>query len=617
MRLRDGGGIVRLGRKNLLYSMALAGIMMLFLVGYFIYMLPSLYVEHVMEQNLKSIYEQHRAYMETGSYDDVRVRNSTACFSVEIPLEGNCMLVAGKAFSVEIILKDRRIAEILDSCRQKLEAGGILNKEETADDISAEGVGEPKVTDSLTDGKSKATDGLVDGEPEATDSLADGKSKVTGSLTDGEPEATDGLADGETAEWEAALADEMEALGEILKEAVSEADSFPVEIRLLSTNGIEEDFFNESMKVHTYSDNFVIMESSVEDAHNRYANYIAMEQTKDSIVLSCLPVVAPDVDEIRPVVLQSLPMLGAVIVLLVLLFSQMYSRGIVGPILRLARHAEEMEYAQDFAVGRMSEEWPDRRDEVRELADTLDDFYQQIKESYQKLEEKNRELEEENRRQEIFLRASSHQLKTPIAAALLLVEGMMNEIGRYRETRVYLPKVKEQLLSMRKMVEEILYLNHCAENRKMQQMDVGGLLAQRLKSYQVELADRGILTTVSGAESLSLYTDEMMITQILDNLLSNAVKYTPQDGYIEIELKEWNEKGKPEIRIKNSGTPIDGDMLPHIFEPFVTGGNEGASSLDSHGLGLYIASYYAKKLGITISVGNGKDCVIAALVFSE
>lgn len=582
--LWDGGGIVRLGRKNLLYSMALAGIMMLFLVGYFIYMLPSLYVEHVMEQNLKSIYEQHRAYMETGSYDDVRVRNSTACFSVEIPLEGDCMLVAGKVFSAEIILKDRRIAEILDSCRQKLEAGGILSREETDGDVPGEGAGEAKAADSLADG---------------------------------EPEATESLAVGEPAEWEAELADEVEALAEILREAVSDAGSFPVEIRLLSTNGIEEDFFNESMKVHTYSDSLIIMESSVEDAHNRYANYIAMEQTKDSIVLSCLPVVAPDVDEIRPVVLQSLPMLGAVIVLLVLLFSQMYSRGIVGPILRLARHAEEMEYAQDFAVGRMSEEWPDRRDEVRELADTLDDFYQQIKESYQKLEEKNRELEEENRRQEIFLRASSHQLKTPITAALLLVEGMMNEIGRYRETRVYLPKVKEQLLSMRKMVEEILYLNHCAEDRKMQQVDVGGLLAQRLKSYQVELADRGILTAVSGAESMSLYTDEMMITQILDNLLSNAVKYTPQDGYIEIELKERNEKGRPEIRIKNSGMPIDGDLLPHIFEPFVTGRNEGASSLDIHGLGLYIASYYAKKLDITISVGNGKDCVIAVLVFPE
>ena len=36
---------MRLGRKNLLYSMALAGILLLFLVGYFICMLPSLYVD--------------------------------------------------------------------------------------------------------------------------------------------------------------------------------------------------------------------------------------------------------------------------------------------------------------------------------------------------------------------------------------------------------------------------------------------------------------------------------------------------------------------------------------------------------------------------------------------
>ena len=287
---------MRLGRKNLLYSMALAGVMMLFLVGYFIYMLPSLYVDHMMEQNLRSVYEQHRAYMESGSYDGVRVRNATACFSVEIPVEGDSVLVTGKAFSAEIALKDKRIAEILDSCREKLEAGEIL------------------------------------GEPDA--GMQDGSG--------GEREAADSPAKADQGAWRLDLADEAKALEEILKEAVSDAGSFPVEVRLLSNNGIEEEFFNESIKVHIYSGDLVIMESSVEDAHNRYANYIAMEQTENSTVLSYLPVVAPDVEEIRPVVLQSLPMLGAVIVLLVLLFSQMYSRGIVGPILRLARHAEEM-----------------------------------------------------------------------------------------------------------------------------------------------------------------------------------------------------------------------------------------------------------------------------------
>ena len=93
---------MRLGRKNLLYSMALAGILLLFLVGYFICMLPSLYVDYMMGQYLKSIRAQHKAYMEQGTYEGVRVRNSTACISVEIPAQGDWLLITGKSFSAEI-----------------------------------------------------------------------------------------------------------------------------------------------------------------------------------------------------------------------------------------------------------------------------------------------------------------------------------------------------------------------------------------------------------------------------------------------------------------------------------------------------------------------------------
>ena len=83
-------------------------------------MLPSLYVDHVMEQNLESIREQHRAYVETGSYQGVRVKNVTACFSMEIPDEGNLIRVTGKTFSAEILLRERRLQEILQRCRDIL-----------------------------------------------------------------------------------------------------------------------------------------------------------------------------------------------------------------------------------------------------------------------------------------------------------------------------------------------------------------------------------------------------------------------------------------------------------------------------------------------------------------
>ncbi len=532
---------MRLGRKNLFYSMALAGIMLIFLVGYFIYMLPSLYVDYVMEENLKSIRRQHEAYVEQGSYEGVSVRNSTACISLEIPLEEDYVLVTGKAFSAEISFHDERMNQILDRCRELL-------------------------------------------------FLAD-------------------------AEEDGDLREEMGRFGDILEEVVQEDSSLPVSLNFRYLQDMEEEFYNESVKIHTYSDNLFITELSVEDASNRYTNYIAFEKTEERMIMSVLPVVAPDVDEIRPVVLQSLPMLGAVIFLLVLLSSRLYSKGIVSPVMELVRHTEEMKYDRNFSVRRLSEKRPDTGDEIQELADTLDDLYQQIKEGYCQLEEKNRELAEENRRQEIFLRASSHQLKTPIAAALLLVDGMLNEIGRYKDTKVYLPRVKEQLLSMRKMVEDILYLNHCAEDMRIRQTDVGTLLEERLRSCQVALADKGIAVDVPENMVFAAKTDEMIISQILDNLLSNAVRYTPEGGHIRIAYLEAGGCGR-RILIENFGVTIPEELAPHILEPFVSGSHQADSSgMRSHGLGLYIASYYAKKLGILLEVRNGEDSVAAELTF--
>lgn len=533
---------MKLGRKNLAYSMTLAGVMLLFLVGYFIYMLPSLYVDHRMEENLRSIREQHSSYVKDHSYENVRVRNSTACYSLEIPKEGNRILIAGKAFSAELIIKDERIYEILERCREKL-AFSVGNLEE-------EGAGAKLQEDFSID-----------------------------------------------------LEEEAEAIAEIFQETAEDAD-LPVEVKLLYHQGIEDGFFGESVRWHYYSGNLMIMEASISDADNHYTNYVAVEQTDKSLILSYLPVITPGMDEIRPVVLQSLPMLGAVVWLLVLLFSQLYSKGIVNPLETLVRHTKEMKASGDFSVERLSGGWPDRKDEIGELAETLDNFYLQIRDSY-------RELEEENKRQEVFLRASSHQLKTPIAAALLLVDGMINEVGRYKDTRCYLPKVKQQLLSMRKMVEDILYLNHCAENISFKQVDVGKLLEERTLACRIVLADRKLRADYEKNSGLTAYTDELMLQQIVDNLLSNSIRYTPEGGHIRISLQE----GK-RVRIENYGVRIPEELLPHVMEPFVSSSHERDSSgACSHGLGLYIASYYAKKLGILLTVSNGKDSVAAELTF--
>ncbi len=538
---------MKLARRNLVYSMVLSGILLLLLVGYFIYMLPSLYVDYRMQENLRAIREQHEAYVRDRSYENVQVKNSMACYSVELPKKGDRIRITGKAFSVEIVIRDDRLKEILERCREKLRFDDGFREEEGAGGEPQEGVYEAVAED---------------------------------------------------------ISAELEELGEILWETAGEGEALPVELEFVYVQDIGEVYFGESVRQHYDSGGPLIIEAGISDADNHYTNYIALEQTQESLILSYLPVVTPEMDEIRPVVLQSLPMLGAVILLLSLLFSQAYSKGIVTPVEKLVKHAREMKVSGDLPPERLFQGRFGRKDEIGELAETLDDFYLQIRKSY-------RELEEENRRQEIFLRASSHQLKTPIAAALLLVEGMMNRIGRYGDTKKYLPEVKRELLSMRKMVEDILYLNRCADHIQLSLVNVGRLLEERLMAYQVVLTDKRIKVAFQRDEELTAYTDEALLLQIVDNLLSNGARYTPRGGRIQISLKDGRR-----VRIENFGVRIPEELLPHILEPFVSGSHEREGDAGrSHGLGLYIASYYARKLDIFLSVSNGEDSVAAELLF--
>lgn len=490
-------------RKNLSYSLLLAGSLLLFLICYFIYMIPSLYVDHLMDDNLNSVRIQHRTYVETGSYETIRVKNPTACFSVRIPDQGNSLFLSGKAFSVQITLTDPAMQEKFHQYQ-----AFFANMQS---DIP-----------SLEEGSTAEADRFF-------------------------------------REWETLFENAMSG------SSFSDSIRLPVEITFLETQDLDTEYKNEYYRYHPISEKLIILEAGVEDESNSYTNYMAIEKTDDALIVTLLPVVTPDIREIRPVVLKSLPVLAAVILLLVLLFSLIYSRGIVAPAQRL------------------------------------------IAQSYQELEQKNEALEAENKRQEIFLRASSHQLKTPISAALLLVDGMIGKVGKYRDIPFYLPKVKEHLLSMRKMTEDILALNRLKNQLQIQPLNLDALLDSRFLTCQAIISDKHLSVIRKPGSGGLVSTDERAAALILDNLLSNAVTCTPAGGKIEIRTSPGV------IQIQNYGIRIPEDLLPHIFEPFVSGKHNS----QSHGLGLYIASYYAPMANISLSVTNEGESVLATVSFSR
>lgn len=486
----------RLGQKNMLYSLLLAGVMMLLLISYFIWMLPSLYVSYTEEQNLQAIKKQHQTFIKTGTYSHVSVKNPSACFSIKIPFEKNEIEIVSKIVSLKITTSDPQIKALLKDIQ------AFVRMMDTDQFLSQESI-EPKQI----------------------------HSNITEKLE----------------EWQ-----------QQVKQIAKKQSQFPIQIETVIQKGYEGLYGKESFQIHVGPGQAVILESNIFDGNNLYTNYMAVERLADGMVFSELPVITPQMEEIRPIVLQSVPMLCAVIIMLVLVFSQLYSNGIVHPV-------------------------------------------------YKKMQDVNRSLIEENERQEMFLRASSHQLKTPITASLLLLDGMIGQVGKYRDRDKYLPKVKEQLLSMRHMVEEILSLNQSHEKTGKKRMILSELVQRQIDSYRVPITEKKLTVSVEGDLTAYVIADANILSKIIDNLLSNAVAYTPLGQNICIILTESS------MIIRNQGVTIQNDILPHIFEPFVRGEHEIAS----HGLGLYIAAYYAKMIGAALKIRNQENEVEAVLELSS
>lgn len=521
-----------LSRKTLLYSTVLALLMVVFVVGYFAVMLPSLYVDYVERSNLASVIEIQKGYTQNRTYDGLSVRNPTAVYSFELPDEGDELFVTGKFFTLKATVRDEELRSLLERLRGLLR--GVSSGEISAD---AEYFRE----DMLEEG------GAL---------WAQIKEKLTGE------------------DWI--------------------PETYPVAVQVETKTG--GDAFGQAYwKLHQMED-MLVYEAGISDEEYGYTTYIAAGRGESAYIFTVLPAMTPRMDELMPVVAESLPMIIAVVFFMVLLCSRFFSGKIVNPVIRLAGYAQTVGLADSFEEDAFC---LDTDDEIGALGRSLQELYQKLHDSYAQLEEKNRLLEEENERKEVFLRASSHQLKTPIAAALLLVEGMINEVGKYKDAKAYLPEVKKQLLSMRKLVEDILHLDDHAAHEEREAVAVETLGEELVRAYAVQIEAKGLRVSVTGSGVFT--ADREMLRTVTDNLLSNAVQYTPDGEQIEITA------GKDSLRIRNYGVTIDEKLLPNIYEPFVS----SDSRTKGKGLGLYVAAYYGRLMGCRLNVQNMGNSVCA------
>ncbi|HEX9318910.1 MAG TPA: HAMP domain-containing sensor histidine kinase, partial [Nitrososphaeraceae archaeon] len=109
------------------------------------------------------------------------------------------------------------------------------------------------------------------------------------------------------------------------------------------------------------------------------------------------------------------------------------------------------------------------------------------------------------------------------------------------------------------------------------------------------------------AKDLSIGADRERISQVMHNLVSNAIKFTSK-GTITVTAEEYN--GDVLVRVRDTGTGIDPEVLPALFTKFVTKSDKGT------GLGLYISKSIIESHGGRIWAENNADGSGATFMFT-
>lgn len=349
-------------------------------------------------------------------------------------------------------------------------------------------------------------------------------------------------------------------------------------------------------KLHMIKDGFLI-ESSVEksDTKSQYTVYIGVVETKDNYYVTFNSTISPNAEDIKAVVLRAIPVFIPLIILLTFGIFALFSRKLIDPINALANDANtRRSYRGDGAFKSIE---VTGNDEISQLAMSLNSLYESQEDSYQK-------LMAQNKAKEIFMRASSHQLKTPIAAASLLLDGMIGNVGKYENHQEYLPQVKDKVVQMSKIVDQVLDLNHKSLSDERENVDVTGIVDSVVADNLPHIENKGLSVKISGGGIWN--TSSQMFTMIFENGFTNGIKYTEAGGYIDISIN--HEK----LVIKNGPASIDEKVSDNVFQPFVSSAERNGE--DGHGLGLYIAKYYADILGMDITLEEDGESVVFTVI---
>lgn len=219
-----------------------------------------------------------------------------------------------------------------------------------------------------------------------------------------------------------------------------------------------------------------------------------------------------------------------------------------------------------------------------------------------------------DKRRRDFVANASHELKTPIAAILGMLD--LADVVEEDKRSELLDRARKNAVSLANMTDDLLRLARADDpdwKPAPSLLDLDGVLQEVIDNLQERANEKGLTLHLSTDPACGeLIADRFSLFTVVQNLVLNAVIYTRQGS---IQVRSFSpSQGVIAISVQDSGPGIDPDTLPHIFERFFRGDVAHSRASGGTGLGLAIVRNLLRRMGGRISVrsepGVGSEFIV-------
>ncbi len=259
------------------------------------------------------------------------------------------------------------------------------------------------------------------------------------------------------------------------------------------------------------------------------------------------------------------------------------------------------------------------RDEIGELAGSINQLSASLEETLADLSEKNRKLQSDieheqriDKMRKDFISNVSHELKTPISIVQGYAEGakLLYANGNGEKAEEYCNIIVSESEKMNNLVLQLLELSQY-ESGSMQMcsesFDFSALAADYARANALKFEEAGIAFQSTVPTPCICFGDRVKIQMVLNNYISNACAHAVGEKRITLSAEERETVWR--VTVFNTGAPIHDEDIGKIWDSFYRADKSHSRKAGRFGLGLSIVSEIQKLHQMAYGVENRPDGV--------